>query len=266
MRSDVLRRIVNAKYVLERASRIQAETNEMSVSISLLLTHDAIEILMLATRDHLNITKGNQQFMSFWSDLKAADLPEPTDFIPMESLNKLRVALKHYGVVPNSKVATDLLLRARGFFENVLTSYYQVTYSDVSLIDLVPDAEVRSMLAAARQKFIDGDKPSAMTDLKIAFHKLENPEGKRLPKLQAPRRPSLPSEMKRAGWETYLDGLHSFLEQCASSTNAIMLGFNPIRYANFARIGPGVVWASNGTPHVQHRSLGFEAQWNGKPG
>jgi hypothetical protein len=255
MHPGVLRRIVNARYVLERASTIQAESNEMSLSISLLLTHDAIEMLMLAILDHLNVTKGKREFMGFWSDIKAAGLQEPPDFIPMQSLNNARVAMKHHGNLPNPKVVQELLPRAKGFFENVLKSYCQMTYSDVSLIDLVPDQEVRTMLMAARQKFVDDDKPAAMADLKIAFHKLQNPEGKRLPKLHAPRRPSLPYEMKQAGWETYLDELHSFLEACASSTNALMVGINPLRYASFMRIGPSVSWASNGAHYVNHRSL-----------
>jgi len=56
MLPDIYRRTVNAKYVLERATQIQAEGNEMSFSISLLLMHDAIELLMLAVVDHLRIT------------------------------------------------------------------------------------------------------------------------------------------------------------------------------------------------------------------
>jgi len=170
MLPDILRRIVYAKYVLERAARIQAENDEMSLSISLLLTHDAVELLMLAVLDHLKVPiKKRREFMDFWQEIKQAGHPEPPDFIPMEALNKLRVALKHNAIFPNPQTVRDLFPRARGFFENVLKSYCQLAYGGISLIDLVPNLDVRDILAGARQKFDSGDKPTAMTDLKIAF-------------------------------------------------------------------------------------------------
>lgn len=253
MLPDIYRRIVNAKYVLERAAGIQSESNEMSLSISLLLMHDAIELLMLSVLDHLNAGgKKRREFMDFWSDVKQAGFSEPADFIPMESLNKLRVGLKHNGNLPNPQTVRELLPRARGFFENVLTSYCQIAYANVSLIDLISDQEARTILVRACERFKAGDKPSAMTDLKIAFHKLENPGGKHLPKLHAPKKPSLPHEMTRAGWGNYLGQVHSFLDQCASRTNALMFGIDPVRYANFVRTGPDVQWSMAGTPIVTH--------------
>jgi uncharacterized membrane protein len=56
MLPDIHRRVVYAKYVLERADKMQAESNEMSLSIALLLMHDAIELLMIAVLDHLKIS------------------------------------------------------------------------------------------------------------------------------------------------------------------------------------------------------------------
>jgi hypothetical protein len=52
MLPDILKRIVNAKYILERATRIQSEANDMSIAVSLLLMHDAVELLMHAVVDH----------------------------------------------------------------------------------------------------------------------------------------------------------------------------------------------------------------------
>jgi len=87
MLADIHRRIVNAKYILERASAIQAEANEMSQSISLLLTHDAVELLMLSVLDHLNVpAPKKREFLDFWSFMKQAHHPDPPDKIAMESL------------------------------------------------------------------------------------------------------------------------------------------------------------------------------------
>jgi hypothetical protein len=82
MLPDIQRRVVNAKYVLERAARLQAEAGEMSLSISLLLMHDAVELVMLAVTDHLQLGKKAREFMSFWSDVKQAGHPAPPDSVP----------------------------------------------------------------------------------------------------------------------------------------------------------------------------------------
>jgi len=258
MLPDIRRRIVNAKYVLERAAGIQAESNEMSISISLLLIHDAIELLMLAVLDHRNIkAKERREFMDFWTDIKQAGLPVPPDDIPMRSLNKLRVGLKHHGNLPNSQTVRDLLPRARGFFENVLKSYCDLDYEDVSLIDLIADEEVREILKVARQKFIEGDKTTAMTDLKVAFHKIEHPGGKGLPKLHAPRKPSLPSQIDREVGP-YLEQLHDFLDRCATRTNLLTIGVDLRRYADFTRSGPALLWSVTGKYQAQHSVMGYE--------
>lgn len=245
MLPDIHRRIVNAKYVLERAARTQSESNEMSMAISLLLMHDAVELLMHAVLDHLSLKK-KFEFMTFWATIKEGGYPEPPDHAPMEVLNKLRAGLKHSGILPRPQTAQELLPRARGFFENVLKAYCSLDYAGVSLIDLVPDEEVRAFLNEAQSKFASGDKPGALTSLKLALHKIEYPKGKRLALMQAPAKPRIPSEMGRAGWDQYLDQIHSFLDQAASRMNAAMLGVDPVRYGAFVRSTPLVQWAMSG--------------------
>ena len=223
----------------------------MSLSISLLLMHDAVELLMLAVLDHLQVaTKKRREFMDFWSDIKQAGLAEPPDFFPMDSLNKLRVGLKHSGNLPHPQAVRDLLPRVLGFFENVLKAYCGLSYSDVSLIDLVSDQEVCSLLRDAHKKFSAGEKAEALTNLKIALHKVEHPKSEHLPLLQAPRKPSLPSEVSRAGWGEYLDELHSFLKESALRMNTVMLRVDPARYGSFVRNTPIVQWSVSGKSTV----------------
>jgi hypothetical protein len=255
MLPDIRRRIVGAKYVLERAARIQAESNEMSLSISLLLMHDAVELLMLAVLDHLNLAaKKRREFMDFWSEIEQGGHAVPPDFIPMESLNKLRVGLKHSGNLPHPQTVRDLLPRAVGFFENVLSAYCGLRYSDISLIDLVPDKDVCSLLHEAEKEFSSGKKADALTNLRLALHKVERPEGKPLPLLQAPDAPRLPMEIARAEWVTYLRDLDSFLKTSALRSNAEMFGFDPDRYAFFIKNTPNIQWSVSGKQTVMHLS------------
>jgi hypothetical protein len=254
MQPDILRRIVNAKYVFEKARSIQSESNEMSMSISLLLMHDAIELLMLAVLDYRNVTPAKRrEFMEFWQELTNAGLPSPPDYIPMDSLNKLRVGLKHSGNLPNTQVVMQLTPRVRGFFENVLKSHCDIDYEDVSLIDLIADQEVRGPLKNAQRNFVRGDKLAAMVELKVAFHKIENSAGKRIEKLRPPDRPSLPNDLDREVG-SYMQQLHDFLDRCAIRTNLLTMGIDLDRYSEFSKAGPTLQWSASGKYSAFSRS------------
>jgi hypothetical protein len=248
MHTDIKRKIIWAKYVLARASSMQSESTDMSVSLSLLLMHDAAELLMVAVLDFLGIKfQRKREFMDFWTEIK----PTPPDRFPMQSLNNLRISFKHHGVSPNTDEVRNLLPRVEGFFENVLKSYCDIDYAQVSLVDLIPSDEVKAIIGTATRKFLDGDKDGAMIDLQVALHKLQEPEGKYLPRVQAPKAPHLPSEMEGAGWSNYFRQLHTFLQQTATITNALMFGIDPIRYLDFIQMGPSLQWAMNGKYQAQ---------------
>jgi hypothetical protein len=248
MLTDIRRKIVNAKYVFERASRLQNENSTMALSISLLLMHDASELLMIAVLDHLDAKPSKRRdFMDFWDDVRNAGFPEPKHRLPIDSLNKIRVAFKHSGAIPNPDEVRLLLPRVKGFFADTLNDYCNTTYEEVSLIDLIPDIEVRDLLTKARTKFTDGKKFDAMVDLKVAMHKLQQPEGKYLPRIYAPQAPRMPSEMERTGWKDYFKQLHSFLKQTETVTNALMFGVDPVGYSDFEQTGPILQWSFAGT-------------------
>jgi hypothetical protein len=73
---DIHKQMLYAKYLLFRAKRAQTERNELAVAVSLLLMHDASELLMLAITDHLGLgSKWN--FMEFWDKVKQSGQKEP---------------------------------------------------------------------------------------------------------------------------------------------------------------------------------------------
>jgi len=259
MLPDIHRKVMYAKYVLEKAISMQSDSNEMSFSVSLLLMHDAIELLMLSTLDHLGISPAKKRdFLDFWSEIKPPEHSTPPDKIAMDSLNRLRVALKHSGTLPNSQEVKNLTQRVKGFFENVLKTYCDTEYDEISLIDLISSEEVRSILHEARAKFSNGDKAEAMTGLKIAMHKLENPVTHYLPLISAPGKPTIPPELNRAGWGNYLTGLHDFLAQCATKINGLVLGVDPVKHSDFMKAGPGIQWSMTGKPYVSHWSETYD--------
>jgi len=183
--------------------------------------------------------------------MKNAGHGDPPDFIAMDSLNRLRVVLKHSGNIPNPENVHNLFPRAKGFFENVLTQYCGLNYADISLLDVISDPEVKNSIRSAREKFSSGNKTEAMVDLAIAKLKAEKPSNSHVPWLYPPETPTISSELRQLGIHRYLEQLHSFLAGCASLTNAQTFGYDPFEYQAFKGILPHVVRSMAGTYQSQ---------------
>lgn len=252
MHSDIYRRIVSAKGVLLRAEQHLKRRNDVDVSVALLLMHDAVELLMLAALDHVQAPANKRrEFLDFWPEIKKMGLPEAPDFIPMDSLNRLRVALKHSGIIPNFDNVRGLFPRTKGFFENVLKLYCSINYEEVALFEAIPNEEVKTFIRSAQNKFATGDKTDAMVELAKATLALERPRRSHVPRLAAPKTPSINRELREAGFDRYLQQLHSFLEGSAAMTNAQTFGYNPFDYQAFKGVLPAVVVSLGGTYQAQ---------------
>jgi hypothetical protein len=249
---DIYRRIVNAKSVLERAEQYLKRPSDIDVSVALLLMHDAVELLMIAVLDHVQAPANKRrEFLDFWPEIKKAGRPEAPDFIPMDSLNRLRVVLKHSGNIPHPDNVRELFPRTKGFFENVLRIYCSINYDEVSLYGAIANDEVKSFIRSAREKFASGEKADAMVELAKATIALERPRDSHVPKLTAPQAPSVTRELREAGFDRYLQQVHSFLEGSAAITNAQTFGYNPFDYQAFKGVLPTVLVSLGGAYQAQ---------------
>ncbi|MGI4756596.1 MAG: hypothetical protein ACRYGF_07075 [Janthinobacterium lividum] len=252
MLPDILQRVVNAKYILERAFLIQDEESEAGSSIALLLAHDAVEMLMLAALDHVGAKPSSKRnFMDFWADMKRATDREPGDRIPLESLNKLRVGLKHNGNQPHQQTVKALLPRCKGFFENVLSGYCNLQYASISLLDLIGDLEVAALIKKAEESFSSGQKDHAMMHLKFAYYRILDPVDRYLPLITVPKKPPTSRALQQLGLDKYFADLSSFLSQSVSTTNANILKVDHANYMEYNVIGPGIIWSWAGIAQVQ---------------
>jgi hypothetical protein len=185
LQADSGKRLLYAKYLLERAKLAQHERADLGFAVSLLLMHDATEMVMLSVLDELNLMpKGQQtpQFTEFWSAVERYDKEhglsrEAPSRQGMSAMNRARVALKHHGILPNPETARDFLPRVEVFCEEISRTYMNVEFAALSLADLISNVEVRNLLKQAEQEFASGDKGSALSNLKLSFIKLERSLG-----------------------------------------------------------------------------------------
>ena len=198
--NDVKKRLLYTKFLLSRARGALSERNELALAVALLLMHDAAEMLMLAVADHLQVPMPKKwDFMDFWTEIKKCH-PEPPQRLAMESMNKMRVALKHNGVLPHGQTVRDFLPRMQAFCEDVANAYLNgLKFSEISLVDLVDNADVRGLLAESRIAFTNGDKEEAFIKLKVAFDTLDRQLPKEVPLIQdLPYTPfAVPNEIRR---------------------------------------------------------------------
>jgi hypothetical protein len=246
--NDIRKRLLYAKYLLSRARRAQGEGDELGVAISLLLMHDAAEMLMLAVADHLQVNMPKKwDFMDFWTEIRK-NHAEPPQRIAMESMNKMRVALKHNGTLPHAQTVRDLLPRLETLCEEAANTYLDgLNFGELSLADLVENDEVRNLLVEARQAFATSNKAEAFLKLKVAFDMLNRQLADKVQLISTPR--SVVSGQWPHDIRQIVKRYEELFAKMADTINMLTLGIDPIKHASFSRISPAVSWTASGMYH-----------------
>jgi len=246
---DIRKRLLYAKYLLSRAKKAQIERNELAVAASLLLMHDASELLMLAVADHLQL--GKWEFMEFWEKVKQKGKTEPGHKIPMGQLNSLRVGLKHKGTLPHVQTVRDLMPRIDAFCEEVTKDLLDLDFAELSLADLVVDDDVRHTLREAEKALTAGEKKDAYLNVRLAFDKLRRLIASDVALIKKRRgikvpKGALPNETKQG-----LLNLQGVVFDVVGTLNTLMLGIDPVRYRFLIANTPAVSWTLSG----QHQAV-----------
>lgn len=242
---DLRKRLLYTKYLLFRAKREQAERNDLGVAVSLLLMHDASELIMLAVADHLQLGS-KWSFMEFWEKVKQSGRKEPGHRIPMEQLNGLRVGLKHKGTLPHVQTVRDLMPRVDAFCEEVTKDLLDLDFAELSLADLVANDDVRSTLREAEQALANGDKNDAFLKVRLAFDKLHRSISANVALIEEPDSISIPSGAVSHGMKSSVERFQKTVLESVQTLNVMMLGIDPVRYRFFIAETPHVSWTASG--------------------
>jgi hypothetical protein len=246
---DIRKRLLYAKYLLSRAKNAQTERNELAIAASLLLMHDASELLMLAVADHLQL--GKWEFMDFWEKVKQKGKAEPGHKMAMSQLNSLRVGLKHRGTLPHVQTVRDIAPRVDAFCEEVTKNLLEVDFAELSLADLIASDDVRNTLREAEKELISGNRQQAFLNVRLAFDKLLRliESGKSVALIKKPRGIKLPRDVPH---ETKLSiqNLQGVVFDLVGAVNTLILGIDPVRYRFLMANTPAVSWTMSGDPYA----------------
>jgi hypothetical protein len=159
--SDHVTRLALARYLLQHAGTL-TENPPPLCSLALLSMHDAVEMVLdvLAEVAGASIATG-RDFASYWN---AKNYSTPVHLPlerPMRRLNTARVALKHSGQRPSNDQLVVHLTNARAFIEDVCDKNFAMALSEVSMVELIENEQVRNLLKEAREAIDRNDLPDA---------------------------------------------------------------------------------------------------------
>lgn len=158
---------------LHRQGQEQARHPEPLSAMSILAYHDAVELFLVLSGEHLQATlPGGIAFVGYWKELAKATQPEPVNLTAMKAmdrLNRLRVDLKHHGAIPGPSAIEQATADVATFFTDNTPLIFSIDYDDIDLAGLVTQSTAQDKLREADQHALAGEYVEALAFLKEAF-------------------------------------------------------------------------------------------------
>ena len=175
---DITKRLAFIKY-LNKIGQEQAMKPEPLCWTSILTLHDAVELFLQLVAEYAGVDASVRdiQFMHYWSKtqplLAKIGKPVLTHRIAMERLNNARVNFKHYSNPPaKSAIIGNYAPDVNSFLEDNSSAIFNVTFTTVSLVNLVTCQATRADLIEAEKLKQTGQFQEAITHARFAFNKL----------------------------------------------------------------------------------------------
>ncbi len=171
---QTVQRLAFIRYLHEMGVAQSAQPEPLSAT-AILCFQDAVEHFLLLSADHLKVNlPSGMQFLQYWEKLQPAlpsghQLPSKQ---PLDRVNKMRVALKHYGTIPSFTAIAQAKADVSTFFTDATQLIFGVDFAAVDMIDLVDRPQTVQVLRHAQTRADAGDFPEAMAGLMIAFTEL----------------------------------------------------------------------------------------------
>ena len=169
---EIIKRLSFIKLFYEFA-REQSKLPPPQNFISVLMFHDSVELFLHLSAEFLDANLDNINFMKYFKriDEKLGNL-NLTQKAAMITLNKERVSLKHYNLYPNPDNIEIHRVNTQNFFEENCPIIFGIEFTNISLLDLIQDEEVKKTLEDAQNESDDGEYKKSLEYISIAFHVL----------------------------------------------------------------------------------------------
>jgi hypothetical protein len=171
----ILNRLISARFLLENSGpRLNRHSDARAVAHAVLISHDAAELWLTALADHLKLSLPDRtEFPKLIEQLKGQSVFSngfPGDVF-FNKLNKVRVAFKHHGVLPDSGSWFDVVDTTLGHLDDASKQVLGVALFEIDTASLIADAKVQGWIAKAREKKESGSFKEALEMLARALYR-----------------------------------------------------------------------------------------------
>ncbi len=166
----ILKRLFFIKYLYQLGIK-QSSQKTPKDSISILMFHDSIELFLQLSTEYLNAsTQTNIGFMEYWGiinqKLQGQQLSQKNQ---MRRLNKARVNLKHHGILLNESDIESFRVNTSDFFSDNCSIVFGINFSEISLIDLVDNSDVKYLFRDAMNYYEQNNITRALEYFSLTF-------------------------------------------------------------------------------------------------
>jgi hypothetical protein len=174
--SSVTNKLMLARHLFWLALDNLRAQREVALMTAVNLLQDSVEAFLLAASEQLNAgieasTRFDQYIAKIDERIQPRELPFRSKLI---GLNKARVNSKHYGIRPHRDELESFSAATREFLSEGCLMIFQRDFWLVSLVDLLEDGEVKTLLQAAEEAHRSSDWFACMAECrKVIFLEVE---------------------------------------------------------------------------------------------
>lgn len=161
-----LQRLLLARLLLDHAARHLQAAGPVSQAPALLCLQDAAEIVVGIIADALGVPL--KSFEENLQNVEKAVGPLPLRN-RLAAMNKARVSLKHYGVIPDREALRVFMIETEAFARDSLVRFANLNLDEASFADLVANPKVRRESKIAEQHFAEGRYDDCATACACGF-------------------------------------------------------------------------------------------------
>ncbi len=175
--SGILNKMVSARYMLNIAESELGHSSEVSLLAAINILQDSIELFLMAIMEYLDISRGERVTFYDYIDkintvlntasLTLTKLPFQNE---LGALNRLRVASKHSGTIPNRNECSRMIETARAFTRTVCDAIFKMDFLAITLIDFLQDGPVKKLLQEAEKNLVNEEYASTLINCRKALY------------------------------------------------------------------------------------------------
>lgn len=178
-------------------------------------------------------------------------------------IHELRNDAQHQGVIPSADEVQKSMNYTESFVRLVFKSVFKKEFDELTLADLIENAEIKDLLKEAEKAFTENRFPDSITASAKAFRKALLSEIRRRPYIHRPsyfiswdvedigRRLGIPDAFRDLG--RHLRDFREWIEYLEEQLEVIALGCDLRQYLRFRQKSPHIEVAIGGEMHVLAR-------------